>query len=349
MSFYTLVVNPAGRVAETADPAVRIPATAAGDIGDPATAAAGVDPMVRVSAKAAAATTNPATVAAATDAPATVAAVTADPPDTVVPVSTKLFGFQGRLTAEEVHARLRRSLADMHKAERSVFLWFSEIQERRLYRQLGYSSIQAYGYEELDFTANRVNRYLHLMNDLERLPLISEALHSGNLGWTKARAIVRVSSSANEEHWLKAAMRLSRRDLESKVTRARMQAAARRRGNPEQPDLAPRGGQASEKVLSEKEPSEKAGSGGLGAQVPDYAALQSADSTEAQAKGTHQPQGQDAGELQSQGTGTPQSQATGGDEAPVFRPPAGSPNEALIDDGPVSVVFRFMALDLARY
>ncbi len=325
MSLYDLAVNPVrrlvnhvGRVAETADPGVPFPATAAVTSGDPAIAAV--------------AAPDRAATGAATADPAAPTAATARSAARGVLVPTGRLRLRGRLPAAEVHARLRRCLEEMQRAERSVFLWFSEIHERRLYRELGYSSIQAYASEELDFTINRVNRYLRLMNHLERLPLIRTALHAGELGWTKARAIVKVSSPANEARWLEAAKRLSRRDLESKVTLARIQATARRRGNPAQPDLAPRGAQplekvpfekmlsekvASENALFEKVLSEKAGPGGLGAQAPDAVA--------------------------------PQSQDSGSEETPVFRPVARAANEQLIDDGPVSVVFHFTPLELARY
>ena len=137
-----------------------------------------------------------------------------------------------QLSAVEVDARLRRAIGELHNAERSVFLWFSEIERRRLYRELGYSSMQAYASEELGFTSNRICRYLHLMNDLERLPAIRAALFAGRLGWTKARVIVRVASAENEAAWLEAALRMSRRDLEGKIAAARA-ARVQAAGQPE--------------------------------------------------------------------------------------------------------------------
>ena len=107
---------------------------------------------------------------------------------------------RGQLSAIDVDTRLRRAIGDLHNAERSVFLWFCEIERRSLYRDLGFSSVHAYASEELGFTANRICRYLHLMNDLEGLPAIR---------------------TANEAAWLEAALRMSRRELEEKIAEAR--------------------------------------------------------------------------------------------------------------------------------
>lgn len=74
---------------------------------------------------------------------------------------------RGELSAADVDARLRCAIREMQAAEQSVFLWFCEIERRRLYRELGYASIHAYASEELGFTPNRVCRYLHLRRDLE--------------------------------------------------------------------------------------------------------------------------------------------------------------------------------------
>jgi len=152
------------------------------------------------------------------------------------------------LPATQVHLELRRCLAEMHRAEQSAFLWFTEMVRRRLYCELGYASIQAYAAEELGLTANRVNRYLRLIHDLERLPRIRAALYDGKIGWTKARAVVKVSSPATEGRWLAAARRLGRRQLEAKVVMARMRAAALRRDNPLQAELTPTAGGGMDEV-----------------------------------------------------------------------------------------------------
>lgn len=126
-----------------------------------------------------------------------------------------------RLNAIDVDAHLRRAIGELHNAERSVFLWFCEIERRCLYRDLGYGSLHAYASEKLGLSANRINRYIRLMEDLRELPRIRTALLRGRLGWTKVRVIVRVASPMNEGAWLKAALQMSRRELEAKILESR--------------------------------------------------------------------------------------------------------------------------------
>ncbi len=145
--------------------------------------------------------------------------------------------FQPRLSAKEVHRRLQECLAAMCWADRNTFLWFKEVHRRRLYREFGYSSIEGYATQELGVSSNRIRRYLHLIKALEPLPLIRRALYSGELGWTKVRAIVKVSSPTNEARWLAAARELGRRALEEKVAFECKRRAMQRRSDPAQPGL----------------------------------------------------------------------------------------------------------------
>ena len=63
-------------------------------------------------------------------------------------MSTSLSG----RSAAELHAVLKSALIAMQRAERAAVLCFAEINERRLYRELGYSSIHMYAAEALGLT-----------------------------------------------------------------------------------------------------------------------------------------------------------------------------------------------------
>jgi hypothetical protein len=141
--------------------------------------------------------------------------------------------FQPDLPASQVHARLQAALQALRQAERNAVLWFAEIHRRRLYRDLGYSSMHRYAVQALGFSAGKASQFLRLSMSLERLPQLRASLASGELGWTKAREVARVATPASEGRWLAEAQRSSRRDLERKVSRVRARARAAR--------VAPRG------------------------------------------------------------------------------------------------------------
>ena len=120
------------------------------------------------------------------------------------------------------------------EARKCAVLWFGEIMKRKLYRDLGYSSVNRYAREALGFSKTRTGDYVQLVNKLEKLPAVKESVASGELGYTKAREVVKVADSKNEKEWVAQAKNSSRRELEVKVARAKKKAATA-----EQPVLVP--------------------------------------------------------------------------------------------------------------
>ena len=142
--------------------------------------------------------------------------------------------FQSNQSAIKVHASLRKSLLAMEKAQHCSVLWFAEIQGRRLFRSLGYSSINQYAMTGLGFSKSRTRDFIRLAGQLEKLPAVREAMTSGQLGYTKAREIVGVATPETEDHWLKAAQG-SRRELVHEVKKAKRAAKV----DPRQGELLP--------------------------------------------------------------------------------------------------------------
>jgi len=142
--------------------------------------------------------------------------------------------YSAHQSASEVHASLRSSLAALDEARQCAVLWFSEVMRRRLYRGLGYSSMNQYAMQELGFSKTRTGDFMRLAQKLEELPAVREAVASGELGYTKAREIVTVATVDTQGPWLEAA-RGSRADLTHEVKRARRAAQT----DPAQVELLP--------------------------------------------------------------------------------------------------------------
>ena len=145
--------------------------------------------------------------------------------------------FQSGLTADQAHARLRDSLQALQHAEKNAVLWFDEIRRRRLYRQLGYSSIHAYAAERLGFSKSRCSQFIRLTESLEKLPKLRGSVARGELAWTKVREVVKVASPANEARWIAEAKSCGRRQLEAKVKVCRERAQSAGRRDPAQASL----------------------------------------------------------------------------------------------------------------
>ena len=133
------------------------------------------------------------------------------------------------LDAAEVDRRLRRALRELQQAERNAVLWFAEVMKRKLFRDLGFSSIYHYATEALGFSRPRTAQFIRLCECLEDLPVLKGSIAAGDVPWTKAREIAKVATAETEQAWVDLARRESRRKLERRVRMTQTQSRARRR------------------------------------------------------------------------------------------------------------------------
>ena len=126
------------------------------------------------------------------------------------------------LPAAQVDASLRQALSACDRAQECAVLWFAEVQRRGLHRLLGHASLQLYATVGLGFSDNRYGLFKRLADDLDRLPVLREAVASGAIGWTKARQVARVATVETSAEWVARAATTGRRELEMQVRQARM-------------------------------------------------------------------------------------------------------------------------------
>ena len=134
-----------------------------------------------------------------------------------------------QFNAAEVDRRLRRALRELQQAERNAVLWFAEVKKRKLFRDLGFSSIYHYATEALGFSRPRTAQFIRLCEYLKDLPVLKESIAAGDVPWTKAREIAKVATAETEQAWVDLARRESRRKLERRVRMTQTQSRARRR------------------------------------------------------------------------------------------------------------------------
>lgn len=132
--------------------------------------------------------------------------------------------------AARVDAALREALSACDRAQECAVLWFAEVQRRALYREFGCASLEIYATASLGFSQNRYWQFKRLADDLERLPVLKEAVATGELGWTKAQQVARVATPETQQEWVAKATTTGRRELAREVQAARavVMAEARR-------------------------------------------------------------------------------------------------------------------------
>ncbi len=138
--------------------------------------------------------------------------------------------FQPHQPAKKVDSHLKSALKIKDQAHQCSLQWFGEILNRKLYVELGFSSINQYARQELGFGNSKIGDYIKLTRKLEKLPNLKEALSKGDLGYTKGRLLVDVADENTEKEWLKFGLENPRRKVEEEVKRAKQEekdAAAR--------------------------------------------------------------------------------------------------------------------------
>jgi hypothetical protein len=129
--------------------------------------------------------------------------------------------FTAGQSAAQVDASLRQALHACDRARECAVLWFAEVQRRELHRQLGHASLQLYATQALGFSDNRYWQFKRLADDLDRLPVLREAVASGDIGWTKAQQVARVATPETQQAWVAKAAACGRRELAVAVKEAR--------------------------------------------------------------------------------------------------------------------------------
>ncbi len=156
-----------------------------------------------------------------------------------MPTTSSLIDFRPGESAAAAHAALKAAVLAMENAEHRAVMWFGEMMRRKLYRELGYSSINQYAALELKFSRTKTGDFIRLAGKLDDLPVLRESVRRGEISYTKAREIVKVATAKTEQAWLAEAAGSSRRELERKVSHARRQARQTRRVNSDQTELLP--------------------------------------------------------------------------------------------------------------
>jgi 5-methylcytosine-specific restriction endonuclease McrA len=136
-------------------------------------------------------------------------------------------------SARTAHQALKTNLYAMDQAHGQAILWYADIQNRGLFRKLGFSSMNMYARQALGFSETKAGDFSNLSRRLADLPLLRAALQNDAIGYTKARLILPLCSPSTESQWVETACNQTRRQLELLVKAARRESTLARKHQPE--------------------------------------------------------------------------------------------------------------------
>ena len=99
--------------------------------------------------------------------------------------------YQAGLPAATVNTALKSAAQTMEKAKQNAILWFSEVMERKLNQELGFSTISMYAQQELGFGRSKAYDFINICNRLKELPQVKDGLESGKLRYSDTREILK--------------------------------------------------------------------------------------------------------------------------------------------------------------
>ena len=125
---------------------------------------------------------------------------------------------------ESAAMRLDREIAGLAKARRRLLAKIAglllEMKRGKHFKAFACANLADYAASRLEFSAWKTRDLVELAERAESLPEIRAAFESGDVHWTKLRAIARVASVETERAWLAKAAALSARQLEVAIAGA---------------------------------------------------------------------------------------------------------------------------------
>ncbi len=128
------------------------------------------------------------------------------------------------MNAADLHHRAKTACAAERAATHALAAALRDIDDQRAYRQLGYASLAEYADLELGLDARRTRELVAVARRLARMPVLAAAVERGDVGWTKAREVLRVATPETDAAWTEAAATRTSRDLEALVRAERVDA-----------------------------------------------------------------------------------------------------------------------------
>ncbi|MBI2264099.1 MAG: hypothetical protein HYU64_02830 [Armatimonadetes bacterium] len=119
------------------------------------------------------------------------------------------------LPSSVVFERARASRHVMGRANRALLFWVEEIARRKLFTELGYTSVFAFCEMELSLDPHTISEMLRTSQCLRNLPGLLAA--SSDIAPSKLREISRVCVPKTEDFWIEAARTKTCREIEKLV------------------------------------------------------------------------------------------------------------------------------------
>jgi hypothetical protein len=115
---------------------------------------------------------------------------------------------------QDVHEKAKALAQKFRQAESDLIEILQKVDQHKIFRHLGYSSLFVYALKELKLSEANASNFITVSRKAREVPQLKEEIKSGNITVSKARKITPVLNKNNSCHWLKMAKALPQKQLE---------------------------------------------------------------------------------------------------------------------------------------
>lgn len=118
---------------------------------------------------------------------------------------------------DRVHQRAVSAVKNLKRCEREVIDALIEVDEKRVFKEMGYSSLHDYCVMALNLSHDQAYTYIGIARKSREVPELRQLVNDGSIHLTNAKKIVRVLTPENKTELLEKAKDLSSRQLEREL------------------------------------------------------------------------------------------------------------------------------------
>ncbi len=120
---------------------------------------------------------------------------------------------------KQIHERAVACAKRFLQAEAELLGIIQTIEAKKIFRDLGYSSVFQYVTEALKLSESQAYSFISVARKAKEVPALKKAIVDGRLNVCKAKRIVSVINHSNSKEWIEKAITLPFREVEKQVAR----------------------------------------------------------------------------------------------------------------------------------
>lgn len=128
----------------------------------------------------------------------------------------------------ELHEKAIHCAKEYLRCEKELLSVLIEMDRKRVFSELGYTGVFAYGVKALGFSESQANYFSSVVRKIREVPQLKTAIDQDELTISKARRITSVITQETHQDWIHRAKTMSQKELEKKVAEVNPRAVQER-------------------------------------------------------------------------------------------------------------------------